>query len=139
MNRRGFIVALSLVGLPYAAAPRSIRQSVVAAFGDVPVNEGQVTLSVPTLAENGNSVSFEVVADAPAGTFVTSVRVLSEINPLPVIGVFHFGERRESVRIATRIRLADTQRIVAVAEMSDGSRWSGGGTTIVTLAACVDV
>lgn len=84
-------------------------------------------------------MSLEVRADAPPGELVTSLRVLSDVNPLPVLGVFTFGRGRPTVRVATRIRLADTQRIVVAAQMSDGSIWTGSGTTIVTLAACVDV
>ncbi len=140
MNRRQVLAAaVTFVAMPLAAAPVPIKQSLRDAFGDVEVGEGHVVVSIPPLAENGNSVSLEVTAEAPPGALVTSLRVLSDVNPLPVIGVFSFGRGRESVRVATRIRLADTQRIVVAAEMSDGTVWTGSGTTIVTLAACVDV
>ena len=98
-----------------------------------------MAVSISPLAENGNSVSLEVTADAPPGSRVLSVRVLSDVNPIPVLAIVGFGEGRSSVRVATRIRLADTQRVVVAAAMSDGSVWTGAGTTIVTLAACVDV
>ena len=140
MNRRQVLAGVvTFVAMPFVAAPVAIKQSLRDTFGDVDVGEGHVVVSIPPLAENGNSVSLEVTAEAPTGARVVSLRVLSDVNPLPVLGVFSFGRGRESVRVATRIRLADTQRIVVAAEMSDGTVWTGSGTTIVTLAACVDV
>ena len=70
---------------------------------------------------------------------VRSIQVFSEKNPFPDVARYQLNARSGRARVRTRIRLADSQSIVAVATMSDGSLWSGSAKTIVTLAACVDL
>lgn len=101
---------------------------------------GRVALRIPELAENGNAVGMTVEVQSPmtSSDYVKTIHVLSEKNPIVDIVRFHIGPRAGRARISTNIRLATSQRVVAVAEMSDGSIWQGHADVIVTLAACVD-
>lgn len=109
------------------------------AKGGVP-KAGRVSLKIPELAENGNAVGMTVEVESPmtAADHVKTIHVLSEKNPIVDIVRFHIGPRAGRARISTNIRLATTQRVVALAEMSDGSIWQGHADVIVTLAACID-
>ena len=97
-------------------------------------------LELPQLAENGNSVPLKVAVESPmsAADHVKTIYIFSEKNPVPNVVRFHIGPRSGVARVQTSIRLAATQRITAVAQMSDGSLWSGGADVIVTQAACLD-
>lgn len=104
------------------------------------VRPGKVRLAVPRLADNGNLVSCRIAVESPM-TRVDHVRriaVFAERNPRPVIAVFQLGPRAGIAEIVTRIRLAGTQRVVAVAELSDGSFWSDTAEVVVTVSACLD-
>jgi sulfur-oxidizing protein SoxY len=104
------------------------------------VRKGKVTIDVPPLVENGNSVPVTVSVDSPmtATEYVKSIHLFNEKNPQPnVIGV-HLGPRAGKAALSTRIKLADAQKIVAVAQLSDGSFWSDDADVIVTIAACVE-
>ena len=131
---------LTTVPIPPAYAAVPIRETLRETFGPKPINEGKVELTLPSLSENGNSVSLDVAVDSPMTPedHVQSIHILSAVNPLPVIAVFQLSPACGTARIATRIRLADTQSILAVATMNDGSLWSGSAATVVTLAACID-
>jgi sulfur-oxidizing protein SoxY len=134
-------LALTLVPLRLAAAPVPLAESLRANFGERPVRGGRVRLAMPPLAENGNSVSMEIEVESPmtAVDHVRSLYVFSEKNPNPDVARFHFTPQCGRARVATRIRLADTQAITAVAEMSDDSLWAGTAEVIVTLAACIEI
>ena len=69
---------------------------------------------------------------------VRRIAVFNEKNPQPHVATFHLGPRAGRAEVATRIRLADSQRVVAVAEMSDGTYWSDSADVVVTLAACLE-
>lgn len=101
---------------------------------------GKVKLTLPELAENGNLVSLQVLVDSPMtpADYVKTIHILSEKNPLVTIARFHLTPRAGRARIQSNIRLATTQHVVALAEMSDGTFWQGSSSVIVTLAACID-
>lgn len=101
---------------------------------------GRVTLTMPELAENGNSVSVLIEVESPmtAADHVKAISLLSEKNPQTLLFRVHLGPRAGRARVATNVRLADTQRVVCVAEMSDGSHWMSEARVLVTLAACID-
>jgi sulfur-oxidizing protein SoxY len=105
-----------------------------------PVGKGRVKLDVPPLVDNGNTVAISVAVDSPMteADHVKSIVIFSERNPEPVIMGFKLGPRAGRASVSTRVRLADTQTLVAVAEMSDGSYWSGSAPTVVTIAACLE-
>jgi sulfur-oxidizing protein SoxY len=100
----------------------------------------KVKLTLPELAENGNLVSLQVVVDSPmtAADHVKTIHILSEKNPLVAVARFHLTPRAGRARVQSNIRLATTQQVVALAEMSDGTFWQGSSSVIVTLAACID-
>jgi sulfur-oxidizing protein SoxY len=108
--------------------------------GKSAVQKGKVTLDVPPLVENGNAVPVTIIVDSPMteSDHVKTIHVFNEKNPQPYVISVVFGPRAGRARISTRIKLADAQRVVAVAEMSDGSFWSGEANVVVTIAACVE-
>lgn len=133
--------ALAALSLPAAAADPGDFTAVFAEAtrGQTP-KLGRVKLTMPELAENGNVVStlIEVQSPMTAEDHVKIISLLSEKNPTTLLFRVHLGPRSGRARVATNVRLADTQRIVAVAEMSDGSLWMGEARVLVTLAACID-
>lgn len=130
-----------LVLRPAAATPASLRAAVAQFTGGSEPQQGRVVLDLPPLAESGNSVGIEIRVDSPmtVSDHVRRIGLFNEKNPISTTAVFHLGPRCGAARVATRIRLADTQRVLAVAELSDGSVWSAQADILVTLGACVQV
>lgn len=108
--------------------------------GGVPVQSGRMALDMPPLVENGNAVGVTVTVESPmtAADHVRRIALFNEKNPQPDIAVFNLGPRAGRAKVATRMRLATSQTVVAVAEMSDGSFRSARASVIVTLAACIE-
>jgi sulfur-oxidizing protein SoxY len=125
---------------PAGATPASMQAAIRNVTGEAKLNKGRVKIDIPALIENGNAVPLTVSCESPMTQedHVKAIHVFTEKNPQPnVIGV-HLGPRAGRASVSTRIRLADTQKIVAVAQMSDGSFWSDEVEVIVTLAACLE-
>lgn len=135
----GGVIAIAVSPLRALAEQDDLERARLDLFGDRPVQEGRVTVKLPPIAENGFSVPLSVSVESPMtpDDYVKQVAILSPRNPLPLIGQFHFTPRSGRAAVSTRIRMSGTQSIQAVAEMSDGSLWSGSMQTVVTLAACV--
>ena len=134
-------VAVPMVTLrPLQATPATLASAIRNVVGAALVRTGRVTLDVPPLVENGNTVPMTVRVSSPMTPedHVKSIHVFNEKNPQPNIGNFHLGPRAGRAEIATRIRLADSQKIVAIARLSDDSFWSASVDVIVTLAACTE-
>ncbi len=134
----GLVVTTTLA--PSALATEAIMAAAITSrFGDRPVRVGRVSLKLPPIAENGYSVPLDIAVDSPMteDDHVRRVAVFSPRNPLPDVACFHLSPASGRAEIATRIRLAGSQDILAIAEMSDGSLWSGAASAVVTLAACV--
>jgi sulfur-oxidizing protein SoxY len=108
--------------------------------GGAVVREGRVKFEISPLVENGNAVPVTVEVDSPmtAADHVRRIALFNEKNPQADIVVFHLGPRSGRARVATRIRLAASQTVVALAETSDGAFWSAKANVIVTLAACIE-
>lgn len=145
-TRRTFVVGataaiVTLVAAPALATPEAMAEAIRAAFGDTPIQDGKVTVTLPDITENGNSVPLAIEVDCAMteDDHVTSIHVFSEMNPLPDVARYYLNARSGRARVSTRIRLADSQSIVAIATMSDGTLWRGSAKTIVTLAACVNL
>ena len=104
------------------------------------IKPGRVKLTLPELAENGNVVSLAVDVESPmtAADHVKTIHVVAGQNPLANVARFHLTPRAGRARVATNIRLATTQTVIALAEMSDGTLWSGEAAVLVTLSACID-
>jgi len=125
---------------PAPATPASMRAAIRKVVGEAPLNKGKLKIDVPALIENGNAVPLAVTCESPMteSDHVKAIHVFTEKNPQPnVIGV-QLGPRAGRASVSTRIRLADTQKIVALAQMSDGSFWSDEVEVVVTLAACLE-
>lgn len=148
MKRRAFMhasgAAIAAAALPLRAQPllpaHDLQPLIRAIAGDAPPRRGRIRIGLPQLAENGNSVPLELTVDSPmsATDHVRSVHVFAERNPRPLIVSFHFGADAGRAKLTTRIRLAGSQRVVAIALLSDGSCWSDETEVIVTSAACLD-
>jgi sulfur-oxidizing protein SoxY len=125
---------------PAEATPAMLASAIRNVVGEAPVRTGKVKLDVPPLVENGNTVPMTVSVASPmtADDHVKSIHVFNEKNPQPNIGNFYIGPTAGRAQISTRIRLADSQKIVAIAQLSDGSFWSTSIDVVVTLAACTE-
>jgi sulfur-oxidizing protein SoxY len=137
----GGIFAFGVVTLrPIEATPAMLATAIRNVTGAAVVKIGKVRLDIPPLVENGNTVPMTVSVTSPMtpDDYVKSIHVFNEKNPQPNIGNFYLGPRAGRGQISTRIRLADSQKIVAVAQLSDGSFWQTSVDVVVTLAACTD-
>jgi sulfur-oxidizing protein SoxY len=125
---------------PAAATPETMKDAVRAVIGEAPVKKGKVKLDLPPLVENGNSVPCTVAVESPmtAADHVKAIHIFNEKNPQPNVISVKLGPRAGRASFSTRIRLADSQTVTAIAELSDGSFWSGDIDVIVTLAACIE-
>jgi sulfur-oxidizing protein SoxY len=133
--------AVSIVTLrPAEATPAMLAAAIRNVVGNATVQTGKVKLDLPPLVENGNTVPMTVSVASPmtADDYVKSIHVFNEKNPQPNIGNFYLGARSGRAQISTRIRLADTQKIVAIARLSDDTFWSVSVDVVVTLAACTE-
>lgn len=114
--------------------------AIQAITGGAKMTEGRVTLVIPPLVENGNLVVLKVSVQSPmtANDYVKAIHVIAEGNPLPNIFTAYLTPRSGTANITTRVRLADSQRVWAIAQMNNGSFWQGSAETLVTLSACTE-
>ncbi len=131
---------LALRPAPTTASPETMNAAIAAFTGGAAPTEGRVLLDIPVLVENGNSVPMTVAVDSPMTPedHVAEIAVFNERNPLPEVVHFRLTPALGRARLQTRIRLGDTQKITAIARMSDGSFWSAAMTVIVTAPACLE-
>jgi sulfur-oxidizing protein SoxY len=138
------LLAATAFGLaPFArseASPMAMDEAIRGLVGDAKVTPGKVKLELPPIVENGNTVSLTVSVDSPMSEaeHVASIHLFNEKNPQPYIAAFHLGPRAGRAAVSTRIRLADSQKVVAIARLSEGSFWADSADVIVTLAACAE-
>ena len=141
-TRRAFLAGAGaiLVVRPAQATPASMAASIRQIAGEAAIKPGKIKLSIPPLVENGNAVAITVSVDSPmtAAEHVKSIHVFTEKNPQPNVISAKLGPRAGKAEISTRIRLADTQQVVAICELSDGSFWSDKVDVILTLSACLE-
>jgi sulfur-oxidizing protein SoxY len=138
----GTLGAVSLLVVrPARATPGTMAAAIRDVTGEAAVKPGKVKLEVPPLVENGNTVPLVVTVDNPMteADHVKAIYLFNEKNPQPNIANFHLGPRAGVAKVSTRIRLADSQKVTAIAQLSDGSFWSDEVEVIVTLAACVEI
>lgn len=147
INRRQFITAgtvstaaVALGGFPHAAWAFSEKaQTLIDAFaaGAVPA-EGKITLTAPEIAENGNTVPVEVSVESPMSEqdYVTEIMLLGNDNPAPSLATFKYSPASGLARTSTRIRLAKTQDVIALAKMSDGRVFVTSKSVKVTIGGC---
>ena len=106
--------------------------------GGAEIQSGRVELVTPEIAENGNTVPVSVLVESPmtADDYVTDVLILADGNPRPGVATFRFTALSGEAEASTRIRLAKTQNVIAVAKMSDGSFYMDKQPVKVTIGGC---
>ena len=144
-TRRRILVTAAGTGFALFAWPASATEATLAEAireltGEAPLERGRVKLELPSIVENGNAVPLTVSVESPMteADHVEAIHIFNQKNPQPYVAVFHVGPRAGKARVSTRIRLADSQRMVAIARLNDGSFWSDSADVIVTLAACTE-
>jgi sulfur-oxidizing protein SoxY len=127
---------------PNRAAQRkaAMQEAVRKVTGGAPVRPGKVKLELPPLIDNGNAVPLSVSVDSPMTEkdHVRAIHVFTERNPQPYVISAWLGPRAGRAQVATRARIADTQTVTAIAQLSDGSFWSDSVEVVVTLSACLE-
>src|SRR4051794_28603363 len=144
LDRRTFLVGTAAVSVlplaPAYATPEAMAAAIREIVGDKAVREGKVTLDLPPLIENGSTVPLTVSVESPMSEadHVKAIHVFNEKNPQPHVFDARLSPRNGKAVISTRIKLGDSQTIVAIAETSTGLFWSARADVIVTLAACLE-
>lgn len=145
LSRRGALAAgaaalTALIVRPAQATTATMQAAMREFAGGAAVSQGRVKMDIPPLVENGNSVPLTIAVESPMTDedFVRTIALFNERNPQPNIGTFHLSPRAGRAFVSTRIRLGDSQTIVAIAQLNDGTFWSGSAELIVTLPACVE-
>jgi len=130
--------ALVLPALTLAADTTATQTAIAALIGDRVPETGKLVLTTPAIAENGNTVPIAVDAGGPftADDYVKAIHILAPENPVPEVVSFQFTPRSGLARVSTRIRLARTQDVIAIAELSDGRVWRAANEVKVTIGGC---
>jgi sulfur-oxidizing protein SoxY len=135
----GAVTAGALAGMPGAALAANDAQDLIKKFtgGKAPA-KARVKLDLPEIAENGNAVPMTVSVESPMtkDNYVSDVLVVAEANPRGGVATFHFTPASGVAEANTRIRLAETQNVVAIAKMSDGSLFMDTKQVKVTIGGC---
>jgi sulfur-oxidizing protein SoxY len=135
LTRRGLIAlgagAAAVAMMPALPAHAAVEDAIQAFTGGAAVGEGGITLTTPEIAENGNTVPVSVSAPG-----AVSIILLASGNPNPDVGTFNFGPLAASQTASTRIRLASTQDVIAIAKMADGSFVQARNEVKVTIGGC---
>ena len=132
------VTALLSGSVDRAWAAGGVDDAIKALIGDAKPTEGKVSLEMPEIAENGNTVPFGVSVESPMtdADYVKVVHVFASKNPNPNVATFHFSPLSGKASATSRMRLASTQDVVAIAEMSDGKFYMGKRTVKVTIGGC---
>jgi len=138
--RAAGVGAALVVVRPAAATPEAMRAAITAFTGGAVPREGRVRLELAELVENGNAVPVTVSVQSAMteAEHVRRIALFTERNPDPGVAAFHLTPRNGRAVVSTRMRLATSQQVVALAAMSDGSFWMASMEVVVTLAACVE-
>ncbi len=135
LTRRGIMAMGAGVAaatlLPALPARAAVEDAIADFTGGAPVGEGGITLDTPEIAENGNTVPVSVSAPG-----AVSIMLLAAGNPSPDVATFNFGPLAANQSASTRIRLAGTQDVLAIAKMADGSFVQARNEVKVTIGGC---
>jgi sulfur-oxidizing protein SoxY len=131
-------MALGWPDRPASAATNGFQELIDRFVGGVAPVEGRVNLDLPQIAENGSAVPLTITVDSPmtADDHVTDVLVVADGNPRPGVATFHFSPASGVADLSTRIRLAQTENVIAVAKMNDGSVFMARKQVTVTVGGC---
>jgi sulfur-oxidizing protein SoxY len=144
VKRRHFIAglpaALGLGALNARAQIAAIDPTIQAISKGARLSTGRVKLEMPVIADNGNAVPVKVTVDSPMSpeNHVKAIHLVSDRNPMRHMASFHLSPRSGRAQLATRVRLAGSQTVTALAEMSDGTFWMDRARVQVTVSACID-
>lgn len=145
LKRRRLLAGSAALGMavltrPAGAAPDQLEAAIREWTGGAAPTPGRVSFDIATLVDNGNAVPVTVSVDSPmtAADHVTAIAIFNQRNPQRDVARFTLGPRAGRASVSTRIRLATSQKLTAVARMSDGSTWSHTVDVVVTLAACIE-
>ena len=118
----------------------ALREAIRKVTGGAPLSRGRVKLDLPPLIDNGNAVPLSVSVESPmtSADHVKAIHIFTEKNPQPYVVSAYLGPRAGRARLATRVRIADSGTVTAVAQLSDGSFWSDSAEVVVTLSACLE-
>ncbi len=140
LSRRQTLLGLAalVLPLPASATPQEVQARIFALFGPGPLLDGPISLTLPALAETGNSVPLTLQIDSPmsASDRITRAALFAEANPLPLICTATFGPRAPAASLATNIRMAATQNITCVAQHLDGRLFVARREVRVVVGAC---
>lgn len=145
-NRRDFvlgaasaaIVAALLPAVSGSAQAATFDEAVKALIGDAKPATGRISIDLPEIAENGNTVPLTFTVDSPMSDsdYVKAVHVLATANPRAEVASFYFSPASGKAEATSRIRLGKTQDVVAIAEMSDGKLFMSSRQVKVTIGGC---
>jgi sulfur-oxidizing protein SoxY len=148
MRRRAFLAAsgaaLAGAALPGAAQrfqpPQDVAPLLAKLTGGAPAERSGVEIELPQIAENGNSVPMHIRVASPMSTtdYVSAIYIVAERNPRPLVATFHLGPQSGKAEITTRVRLAGTQKVTVLAQLSGSRFLLGQMDVLVTSAACLD-
>ena len=145
MKRRDILAAgtgLAMLALmrPAFATTEEMAAAINTFTGGAKPAEGKMTFDIAQLIDNGNAVPVTIAVDSAmtAADHVSAIAIFNERNPQTDVAVFTLGPRAGKAQVSTRIRLATSQKLTAVARMSDGSYRSKSVSVIVALAACIE-
>lgn len=132
------VVTMTLIPNAVLADMGSVAAAIKEQIGDAVAQDGRITLDLPQIAENGNTVPLTVEVDSPMTEqdYVKAVHIFAEGNPLPNVASFQFSPLSGKASASTRMRLAKTQNVIAVAQMSDGSVYKTVAEVKVTIGGC---
>jgi sulfur-oxidizing protein SoxY len=123
---------------PVTAGTKEADAAVKKVIGSRKTKSGRITLELPQIAENGNTVPISLAVDSPMtkSDYVKAVHIFAEANPNPEVASFHFTPRSGKAYVSTRMRMLKTQNIIAVAEMSNGDVFMAKNEVKVTIGGC---
>lgn len=146
VNRREFVLGGAAViaagtvavGHTMAQNTQTWEEVLKSILGDSKATEGKLTMDLPEIAENGNTVPFTIAVESPMTDkdYVKAVHVISTGNPQPGVATFRFTPQSGKAAAASRMRLARTQDIIALAELSDGKFLQAKRAVKVTIGGC---
>jgi sulfur-oxidizing protein SoxY len=120
------------------ATPAEAEDEIAKFAGGKEPGEGKITIDLPEIAENGNTIPLNITVDVPitAESYVSDVLVVADGNPNPAIAKFHFSPLSGRAVAGTRIRLAGTENVIVVAKTSDGRLYTDRKQVKVTIGGC---
>jgi sulfur-oxidizing protein SoxY len=132
-----FLVA-TIVDAPAWALPADAEAEIAKFTGGKPAQDGPISIDLPEIAENGNTVPLAIVVDHPmtAESYVSDILVVSDGNPRPGFATFHLSQMSGRAEAATRVRLNTTQNVIVVAKTSDGKLLTARKLVKVTIGGC---